>query len=187
MARILQWTLFALGTVAALGALFVTAVPAAAPFSPGDIALYALSILGVALVVASFQSRRFAEFERAVLPAPEERRAFTRPGADIDRIMARAYSGTDVAAIRSREHLQDRLYPVAVGVVTRRYNVSRDRARELLDTGEWTEDVYAARYFAGTTVEIPLSDRLGHRLRGESWRAVCARHAIDELAREVRR
>jgi len=184
--RALQRALFALGTVAVVGGLFVTAVPGAAPFDPGDVAVYALAILGTALVVASLQSRRFADFEQATTPDPEERHAFTRPGADLDRYMIRAYSGSDVDAIRSREHLFDRLYPIAVGVVMRRHNVSRDRAETMLETGEWTDDRYAARYFAGPSVEIPLSERLQHRARGESWRAACATNAIEELAEEVR-
>lgn len=187
MMRPVRWALLVVGAVAALLGLGVAFAPGLAPFSAGRIAVWAVAGLGGVFVLLAIQSRRFSSFRAAGLPAAEQRVSFRRPGAELDRIIARGFSGTDVAAVRNREQFRERLHPVAVRVVLRTENVSRERAEELLETGEWTDDRFAARYFAGPSVPIPLSVRLRHRLRGESMRAVYARHAVDELAREVER
>jgi hypothetical protein len=141
--------------------------------------------VGLALAVVTVYVRRSAEFERASVPEPEERTAFDRPGVELDRLVTRAFSATDVNAMQARDHLRERLHPIAVGVVMRRENVSEERAEALIEEGSWTDDQFAARYFAGTPVDVELSTRLRWTLRGESLRAVCARHAVDALTEEV--
>ncbi|MFB6218782.1 MAG: hypothetical protein ABEH77_06330, partial [Halobacteriaceae archaeon] len=177
--------LLAAGAGAALLGLAIAVAPGLAPFSAGQIAVWALAGLGGVLALVALQSRRLTTFQAATTPVTDQRVAFRRPGIELDRLIARGFSGTDVDAVRNREQFRERLRPVAVGVVMRRENVSRERAEELLDTGEWTDNRFAARYFAGPSVEIPLSTRLRYRARGESMRAVYARHAVDELASGV--
>ena len=185
MAGIVRRAATTLGAAAVLLGLLIAVAPGTAPLEVGDLGPYAAALLGLLLLVVAVQSRRFADFDRATLPEPEGRYGFRKPGADLDRIVARGFSGTDVDAVRTRERLRERLYPIAVNTVMRRENVSRERAEELLDTGEWTDDRLAARYFAGPAVEIPVSERVRRRLRGQSMRAVYARAAIDDLAEGV--
>lgn len=173
------------GVVAAVLGLAVAVAPGLAPFTASQVVLWALG--GAALVSAAiaFQGRRFATLNSADSPTPEDRRDFRRPGARIDRVIARGFGGADADAIREREQFRERIYPVAVDVVMRQENVSRERAEQLLETGEWTDDRYAARYFAGPSIEIPFSERLRRRIRGKSMRTVYATRAIDELAEGV--
>lgn len=185
MVRGPRWVLAAVGLVAVAFGIAVAVAPGLVPFAVGRGVVGGLAALGVVLALASIQSRRQATVETATLPSPTNRRQLVRPGADLDRLIERGFSESDADAARARERLRERLYPLAVGVVMRRENVSRDRARRLLATGEWTDDRLAARYFAGPRVGIPLPVWLLHRVRGRSLREVYARRAIDELAAEV--
>jgi hypothetical protein len=174
-----------LGGAAVLLGLLTAVAPGAAPLEVDRLGTYAAALLGLVLLVVAVQARRRADVQRATFLEPERRHAFPTPGADLDRIVARGFAGTDVDAVRTREQLRDRLYPIAVNTVMRRENVSRERAEKLLETGEWTDDRLAARYFAGPRVEVAVTERLRRRLRGQSMRAVYARHAVDDLAQEV--
>lgn len=177
--------LAAAGVAAALSGVVFALAPGLTPFSAGRAAVVALAVVGLLLAGTSVQRRRHADRETASPPSPADRRQFGRPGTEVDGLIDRGFSGTDANAVRDRERLRERLYPIAVGVVMRRENVSRDRAQRLLETGEWTDDRFAARYFAGPSVAIPLPVRVRYRVRGRSLRAVYARRAIDALAAEV--
>lgn len=88
-----------------------------------------------------------------------------RPGEGIDRRLAAAADGD----VRAREELTDRLEDAAVAVLARRAGIDRERARERLRAGEWTDDHEAAALFAAEGPHRPsLTDRVRRALGGES-------------------
>ena len=94
-----------------------------------------------------------------------DRPGVRRPGDDVDRKLAAAASGSTVA----REELHDRAESAVVDALVRRRDCSRERARELLRDGEWTDDPDAAAFFAAEGYRRPsVRDRVRVLLGRES-------------------
>jgi hypothetical protein len=170
--------------VALLGVLFAS-VPGVAPGVAGVPSQAVLVLGGVAglLAVWSVQYRRSNPPTQVRMPDPEVRSAFPRPGDDVNHLLDTAFDSEGVRAARDRERLKRRVRAVALGALVRRRNLTREEAERRLDEGEWTDDPYAARYFAEGSVDapLPLRDRVKVALELDTAERPGARRAIAEV------
>lgn len=181
-------------TVVLWGAILAAAVGLALAVDPGllaepDVGEWAVALLGaVALAYALDPLYRRHRHERRVATGPEPETPPTpkTPGDGVDDLVTAAASG-DPRADGRRRKLRVRLHEAAVAAVERRENCETDSAREMIESGAWTDDPVAASYFADGPVvvpddEVPPGRRLRLRLSGPARRAFAARRVADEVA-----
>lgn len=169
------------GIVAGVGGLLLVAYPPlAASLSMSQVLVYGLGGLCLLLVLSAVQRRRSAETQQAETGKPEFTTPLPKPGSNVDRVLR--VVGLDREGEVDTKSLRDRLRELAVRVVSRRREVTREGAEELLESGEWTSDPYAAAYFADD-YDLTLRQRLYARHGGEGSRtATLVHHTIDALA-----
>jgi len=143
--------------VTLLGLLFAL-VPGAAPGVAGIPSQAVLLLGGVAglFAIGSIQYRRSYPPAQVRMPDPEVRSAFPQPGDDVNHLLDTAFGSRGVHAARNRERLKNRIRAVALAALVRRRYLAREEAERRLEEGEWTDDPYAARYFAEGSVGVPL-------------------------------
>jgi len=116
--------------------------------------------------------------DEPTLPDPETTPAIPRAGSEFDRLVdGRVLSrrlGTD-----ERERVRSRLRHTAVETVRRREGVPRERAADLVERGEWTDDTTAAA-FLGQPAR-PRAVRLCDRVAS----GVAFRHEARRTAQEI--
>lgn len=153
----------ALGLAALVGGLAL----AGAGLVGGFLADVGFALAALAAGVAALLSllvRSVDGPESPALGSDPDRPGVRRPGDDVDRKLAVAEAGETLA----RDDLTERAEDVAVAVVARERDCSRDRARELLADGEWTEDDVAAALFRERRRRPTLTDRVRVFLGGDS-------------------
>jgi hypothetical protein len=110
----------------------------------------------------------------------------TDPGATPGEELDDALDGYDDLTGSERADVRDRLRATAVHVVAARRGCSRERAREAVADGRWTDDPSAAAYLADeAAITVPLSIRLREVLGAgstERVRATRAAEAIPQIA-----
>ncbi|MFB6104698.1 MAG: hypothetical protein ABEJ57_06395, partial [Halobacteriaceae archaeon] len=174
--------LFGAGVAAAVLGLVLIAVPGVAGgVAITELLVYGLGVLALLLAVGALYRRRNTAIAQAETGTPERPTPLPRPGSGVDtrlhnlvRLQSRARLANE------RTDLDERLEELAIRVIARREDCTRDDARTLLDRGEWTDDRYAAAYFADD-IDVPFRDRVRASLGG-SVTAQTARHAIEALA-----
>jgi hypothetical protein len=130
-------------------------------FSTGRLLLAAGVIAGMYAVVASWV-RRTTDVNQ---PFPEtEPNAVTRDIAVIGAALTAEFDQRRTELSDSTqledEAIKSELRTVLVSLYTRKLG-SRDAAREYIDTGDWTDDSYAAAFLTNSTaVDYPLLHRL---------------------------
>ncbi|MEE6211193.1 hypothetical protein U3A55_13670 [Salarchaeum sp. III] len=163
----------------ALGVTLVVAPGFAGAFSTNRTAVFALGGLAALLAIRALSTRRAASREAASLPEVESRVTFDRPGTDyIDRIREAASSRLN----RDARELRAELRETAVRVLTTYDGYTQDGAESALDAGTWTDDPYAAAFFARTTPPRPLRLQLRDVFRGTAAFDHRATRAVAELA-----
>ncbi len=181
----LRTALVALG-VATLGlGLGLALVPSLAPSLPAEpLVLVPAAVLAL-LALGAVQRRRKTEREQADLGEPERRRTFPHPGETTDRELALDRTGKETRAAPHGVSLRERVRPVAIDVLTRTRNCSVEDAEALLESGEWTDDRYAAAFFSSSrAAEVYAREgRVIDALMGrQPSRSDLARQAILELS-----
>lgn len=173
----------ALGAAFVLGGLAVMVAPGlASGFGLGSDLLTAVAMLAGLGGVAAIYERVTADHETIDPPTPERRRPFPTPGDEFDRRLA-ALGPRNRRSVRESRQIRDRLDELAIAVLVRDGD-SEDRARERLAAGTWTDDPYAAAFFAEASAsDVPLEDRLRAAFSAEPNSKRRARHAVDALAR----
>jgi hypothetical protein len=137
------------------------------------------------LAFGAVQRRRRTDREQADLGEPETRRTFPHPGERTDRELALDRTGKGTRAAPHGVSLRGRIRPIAVDVLTRTRNCSVEEAEQLLETGRWTEDRYAAAFFSSSrAAEVYAREgRVIDALMGrQPSRSDLARRAILELS-----
>ena len=171
----------ALGLVAALVGL----VLATSGVGGGLLARVGFALAAVVAGLAALNSllvRSVDGPETPTLGRPPDRPGVRRPGDDVDRQLAAVDSGQTLA----RNELGDRLEDAAIDVLARRYGATRERAREQLREGAWTDDEVAAAVFRDTRRRPSLRDRVQVLLGGESTFRRRVARATDDLWRRRR-
>jgi uncharacterized repeat protein (TIGR01451 family) len=143
-------------------------------------------VLGVAAIgvgLRAVSNRRSTPVEALQPPAVEARTTVTIPGHEVDAQLADLASTTGTAWIDSQRSLTRRLEALATATLARS-DSARDEASAatLLETGEWTDDEFAQRFFTGDREQSSLPQRLQSRLGSARPAFREARHVIDELA-----
>lgn len=165
-----------------LGLLLVAAPGIAGDLAVSRILVYLLGLVALILAVLRIQRRRNAERRQTETPEPETPVSLPRPGGDVDvriRNLKRVVGRGQVKS--ERQDLDTRLEELAIRVIARRDDVSRDTARSRLHDGSWTDDPLAAAYFA-EGVTVPIEDRVRLSVGTGSPSGVYAARAIEELA-----
>jgi len=177
--------LVALGVVTLGLGLALAVVPAFAPSLPSEpLVLLPAAVLGL-LAFGAVQRRRRTDREQADLGEPETRRTFPHPGETTDHELALDRTGKETRAAPHGVSLRERIRPIAIDVLTRTRNCSVEDAEGLLETGEWTEDRYAAAFFSSSrAAEVYAEEgRVIDALMGsQPSRSDLARRAILELS-----
>jgi hypothetical protein len=184
-----RWVAIAVGVVLVCWGLAVAVVPAFA----GGVSLVP-GLLGVVAVVALLggagvvRARLRADETDIDLPTPESTITHPTPGAGFDDELARVLApGGRMQEASERRAVRDRLDELAVAVLMREGD-SEHVARERLAEGTWTDDPYAAAFFAEARAsDVPLEERLRTAFSSEPSSRRRARHAADALARMVSR
>lgn len=173
-------------------ALLVVAVPAVSDALPSDalvgavgsdyVLAAAVGIVAALLVVAVVARRGLDGIDQATMPNPETVQHATYPGVRFDRTVTERLHLLPHRPTEEEERLRARIRRAAERAVMRRENVSRDRASEIVEAGEWTDDETAATFLS--EARRPW---IGMRLRvlvsRRSWFQIGARHAADEVCR----
>jgi hypothetical protein len=187
MSRV-RWVAIAVGVALVCWGLAVAVAPALA----GGISLTP-ELLGVVAVVAlvggagTIRARLGTDEADLDLPTPESTRAQPTPGAEFDDDIAALEPGGRMQGTRERRAVRDRLDELAVAVLVREGD-SEHVARERLAEGTWTDDPYAAAFFAEARAsDVPLEERLRAAFSPEPSSRRRARHAADALARIANR
>lgn len=178
---------FVFGVVVVLAPRRAEAVPAeaAAALAGSDYQLVAaLAAVGLAASLVVLALRATGGVEQARPPDPEGVRRTPHPGAELDAVVdggvgLRTRLFTD-RVTRVRERLQE----AAIGVLMRRRHCTREEARSLVDSGEWTTDAVAAAFLGAG--RPPVAERVRAALRGNSWHRRGIRRSADEIARHGR-
>lgn len=178
-----RWVAIAVGVALVSWGLAV----AVAPRLAGGIALTP-GLLGVVAVVAllggagAVRARLRTDEADIDLPTPESTITHPTPGAGFDDDIAALAPGRQLEGARERRAVRDRLDELAVAVLVRE-GTSEHVARERLAEGTWTDDPYAAAFFAEARAsDVPLEERLRAAFSSEPSSRRRARHAADALA-----
>lgn len=137
----------------------------------------------VALVQAGrvVQARRAAEGEEATTPDPELVATPPPPGDDLETALEQFLDARHIYFHRSR--IRDALRSAATAVLTQYAAFSPADIPEVLRTGAWTDDRYAAAFLAGDAAPMPpLRTQLRELVRGESAFHRGVRHTVDAIA-----
>lgn len=175
--------LLAAGVAAGLLGLVLVAAPGiAGDLAVSRILVYLLGLLAIVLAVVRIRHRRNAERRETETPEPETPVSLPRPGGDVDIRIQNLQRLVGRGQVKSeRQDLDARLEELAIRVIARRDDVSRETARSRLHDGSWTEDPLAAAYFA-EGMSVPFGDRVRLGFGAGSATGVYAARAIEELA-----
>jgi len=104
---------------------------------------------------------------QATVPNVEAVLSTPAPGSDIDEALYRLThfrQGTK----KYRDEIQERMASVAVAVITRQDDITREEAITQLEEGTWTDSQTAASFFMGGSPPKPsLAERITDRLFGD--------------------
>lgn len=139
------------------------------------------------------RSRYLDEVDIAETPDPETEQDLVVPGDGFDELLG-AVKPTRLRAVSTHrgpasvggtpaDRLEERLEAAAVATITRKWGCSRERAREALETGEWTDDRMAAAFFTGETERRSIRETLRYALSTELRGKQRATRAAEEIAR----
>jgi hypothetical protein len=143
----------------------------------------AVGLLGILQGLRYASERRGRDRRTTDLGEPERRDPATVPGTDLDRRIARA----TLPGRRGRgakNTVRSRVRSLAVRAVARGRDLSRDRAEDLVEDGEWTDDRTAAAFLT-RSISYPLRVQLrGGLPRRSTFRMglTAATDGIDRLA-----
>jgi hypothetical protein len=177
------WVAIAVGVALVLWGLAVAVVPGfAGGVAPTPALLTVVAVVAVAGGGAAVRARLRTDERDIDLPTPESARTQPTPGAGFDDDITALAPGGRMQGASERRAVRDRLDGLAVAVLVRDGDSER-RACEALAEGTWTDDPYAAAFFAEARAsDVPLEERLRAAFSSEPSSRRRARHAADALA-----
>ncbi|WP_267642766.1 DUF7269 family protein [Haloarchaeobius amylolyticus] len=153
----------------------------AAGMSMGEAILVVLGVLALVQGVRIGASRLRTRYVQAETPDPEQSQELPTPGDEFDDLLREA--GGDRRRMDSREQVATRLERAAIATIARTQSCSLSEARRRVESGEWTDDPYAAAFFTGELEGGSFLSRVdlfgGTRSQYHRW----AVHAATEIAR----
>ncbi|WP_435360524.1 DUF7269 family protein [Haloarchaeobius sp. DFWS5] len=167
--------------VAALAFTLVAFPGIAADMSASETILVFVGAIALLQGVRIGSSRLKTPYEQVETPDPERSQELPTPGDDLDELLRAA--GSSRRAAESRASVSERLEKVTVTTIARTQGCSLAEARRRIDTGEWTDDPYAAAFFTGSVEGASLLSRVDIRGTTRSQFHRWATHAAAEVAR----
>lgn len=163
---LLRRVLVAFGLIALAAGLLVMFEPdlaAGAPMAGGTVT--AIGVVAVLMGLWQFRSRYRSRLDVTQMPVPELPPNYQIPGNDIDDIIADVIERGH-GAIEYRQRIEQRLRETAIGAIQQRDDCLEPEAVEKLESGEWTDNPTAARFFGAETAQASddgsLLDTLGN-------------------------
>ncbi|MHB9286824.1 hypothetical protein ACKVMT_07260 [Halobacteriales archaeon Cl-PHB] len=138
------------------------------------VALGLLVVVGAILVLS-----RSGSVDQRAMPDVEESVSMPAPGEDVDETVTSRWVALPVVGTSRREAVQDRLRDAAVAALTRSGSLPESDARQLVATGEWTDDAVAAGFLASDRRGPGWADALAN---AETPVAMGARRSVDAIA-----
>lgn len=171
----------AVGVVATASGALLLLTPISAPIEPPVVPTLGLvALLGLGVGALAGLDRAREPHDATDLPAPEDRPGVDAPGDAFDRALAEVSARPDDP---QRAAIRERLASTAVAVLVEAEGWSQETARDRLETGEWTDDVAAAAFFADDPETAQsLRERLRRFLAGEPTFVHRAKRAATALA-----
>ncbi|WP_433633867.1 DUF7269 family protein [Halomicrococcus sp. NG-SE-24] len=166
----------------------------AALFAPQLAAVVSTDYLFVRLVgvlallqgVRVVQERRRGSIDQAETGDPETTVSVPTPGGEFDESLRRVHDGARKSRFKSRKRIRKRLESAVVDAIVQREGCSSDEAREVVKSGEWTDDPYAASFVGGPDPpRRPLRKLFRRSVDGETKYQRRARRTADAVARYV--
>lgn len=149
--------------------------------SATQVTIVGLLALVQGLRVAS--ARRGSRIDGAKTADPEIVESMMTPGRAFDEQLS-AVHRAGFSRRRDRQQIRSRLTDLAVEAVVRNENCSRDVASERVESGEWTNDPYAAAFLSGSsTADVPWYEHVRNAIHREPRFQRQVRHTVDALAR----
>lgn len=151
--------------VFALGAVTYVVVDPLAGILPSTYAI--ASIAGIAAFFLGLWALRTGYqggVEQTLVPDVELPRSSPPPGHDLD-VMLYRLTQLRQGTSEYRDRIQERLAETAVSVIRNRENCTREAAVRQLEEGTWTDNSYAAGFFAGGSP--PSKSRVEKLLGGD--------------------
>ncbi|WP_440010607.1 DUF7269 family protein [Halomicrococcus sp. SG-WS-1] len=146
----------------------------------------AIAVVGLVVATAALVTGRASNVEQAAMPTPEEPTSVPPPGREFDAALDSWRFRLPLVGRRRRAAVRERLEATAVATVSRERNCSREVARKLVATGEWTDDPLVAAYLGTVANEAGVVSRAVGRaaalLAGETWHERCARRTAEAIA-----
>ncbi|MFB6253317.1 MAG: hypothetical protein ABEI06_01755 [Halobacteriaceae archaeon] len=179
----IRQVLFVIGFVAALAGIAIIFVPSIAiGFSVDKLLVYGLGLLALLLAGGGIQRRRKNRYIETETGEPETPISLPRPGSEIDSLLEEIDKTGGFNKGPERESLEKRLRELAIRIIQRNYECTRDQAREMLEQGTWTTNEYAAAFFnPELKAEITIRRRVSLSLGSQTVSGYLAREAIKEL------
>lgn len=180
--------LVVVGVVSAVGGVVLVVRPELATFGQRSL----LAVLGVLALLQAGRvaiDRRSATRDHVETPDPETEQDLPTPGDDLEASLAavRRRAPTlsrhrELQRRQRRETVRERIETAAVETIVRQHGCTRERARQALSTGEWTDDPDAAAFFTGELEGVGRRGRLRRALASEPPYSRRARHAAGAVA-----
>lgn len=172
------------GTVAAAVGLAMVFQPGLATAIGGsDTQIIIVGLLALVQGLRVANDRRGNQITGAETDDPEIVAPMPTPGHAFDERLSRVRAA-GFGRARDRREIRTRLTDLAVEAVARDENCSREVARERVESGEWTDDPYAAAFLSNaSTADVPWYAHVRNAIHREPRFQRHARHAVDALAR----
>ncbi|MFC6797224.1 MULTISPECIES: hypothetical protein [unclassified Haladaptatus] len=176
-----------LGAVTASLGILAAFVPGLIDFSnPTYIIVTVLGVVALVQAVSAATDRLKSTEEAATTRVVERRDPVPIPGTAFDEGFGDLGAMGRMRGARRRDEVRDRLEHATVAVLTRYGGLTEEQARAQMKAGTWTDDVYAAAFFA-TDVDDGgfLGGFFSTSITSESTFQRRARHVIDALNRRL--
>ena len=177
-----RW-LLVLGIVAVGGGLLTMIDPGTIQIGIAEGILLGTAALALLAVAHAIKTASDADRLEHAIPAVEAPDQVAAPGDDVDARLARALPPRKY--IRDRRVLRRQAHTLATHALVTFGGYGPEEATELLDTGEWTEDIQAAVFLGAPHDERGLAERARERLRSDHRFERHFRHTIDAIAEYV--
>jgi hypothetical protein len=190
---VIRRLLVAIGLVSvALGAAMIVDPSLTGYLSLENSAVLAVGAVTLLQGLRVARARYASELDAAETPDPETEQDLSVPGETFDDLLE-SVDPIQLRAVQTGRHreraradpaerLETRLEAAAVATITRKWGCSRERAREALETGEWTDDRAAAAFFNGDAEPRRFHEKLRYALSTELRGKQRAVRAADEIA-----
>ena len=173
--------------IVALGAGIVAIVaPGTIPLRPDRVIVSLIGVLALVQALRVVKRRRGGTLDEAKTPEPERSITTPQPGEDFESLLSQLLDKRRVYP--HLKNVREGLSTAAVAVLTRFGGDTESKAKERVEAGTWTDDIYAASFLGGEDApRVPLRRQLRDKLARESLTQRKLRHTVAAIEAVVDR